>query len=177
MWKQLERGHDALTEASLWLGMMSLAGIAVISFAATMSRYLLGAPIGWVSDWSGYLLAFSIFVTAPAVTRRGQHVAMDILASIFTSRRSFRILSSLALFATVVILLVMSVIVWNSMVAARSAGTLTAAGYPIPRWWLLAAVFYGFASSGLYILRQLIAVLFEGRTAAEIYRVEASKGV
>lgn len=177
MRKILGRGHDSLSEAGLWLGMAALAMIAAISFAATMSRYLLGSPIGWVPDWSGYLLAFSIFVTAPAVTRRGQHVTMDILASFFTSRRSQTILSATALFATVVILAVMSLVFWQSMLAAYSAGTLTAAGYPIPRWWLLAVVFYGFFSSGLHMLRLLVAVLFDGKTTAELHANATPEGL
>ncbi len=155
MFRTIGRVHDRLSETGLWLGMGALAAIAAISFAATMSRYLLGAPIAWVPDWSGYLLAFSIFVTAPAVTKHGQHVAMDILASVFTAPRLLRLLSLGALLATFAILVTMSWIVWQSLLSALGSGTMTAAGYPIPRWWLLAVVLYGFASSALHVLRML----------------------
>lgn len=151
--------HDRFSEVGLWLGVAALAAIASLSFIATMSRYFLAAPIGWVPDWAGYLLAASVFVTAPAVTLRGQHVAMDILTSYFTAPAVRRLLVGGALFLTLVILAVMSWIVWQSLATAFKAGTLTAAGYPVPRWWLLAFVFYGFASSGLHVLRMLFDVL------------------
>ena len=48
--------------------------------------------------------------------------------------------------------------------AAYVAGTATAAGYPIPRWWLLAVVFYGFASSAVHVLRSLIGQVATARS-------------
>lgn len=156
---RLEKAHDTFSEVGLWCGMAALVGIASLTFVATMSRYFLNAPIGWVPDWAGYLLAFSIFATTPAVTRRGQHVAMDVLTTVFTGPVAMRILAAAALIATLVILVVMSWVVWSSLVSAYAAGTATAAGYPIPRWWLLAIVFYGFASSSVHVLRILLHIL------------------
>lgn len=37
------------------------------------------------------------------------------------------------------------------------SGTGTAAGYPIPRWWLLACATYSFGSSALHVLRTAMA--------------------
>lgn len=159
MFGRLEKAHGWLSEVGLWCGMAALVSIASLTFVATMSRYFLNAPIGWVPDWAGYLLAFSIFATAPAVTLRGQHVAMDILATLFTGPVTTRLLSGAAMTATLVILATMSWIVWNSLASAYAAGTATAAGYPIPRWWLLAVLFYGFASSSIHILWMLIRIL------------------
>lgn len=155
----LGKAHDRSSEIGLWLGVAALAAVASLSFVATMSRYFLSAPIGWVPDWAGYLLAASVFVAAPAVTRRGQHVAMDILATYFTAPAAQRFLASVALVLTLVVLATMSWVVWQSLIAAYRAGTWTAAGYPIPRWWLLAFVFYGFASSSVHVLRILCEVL------------------
>lgn len=159
MFSMVEKAHDRASEAGLWLGIAALAAVASLSFLATMSRYFLGSPVGWAPDWAGYLLAASIFVTAPAVTRRGQHVTMDILTTWFTAPAVLRLLGGCALCLTLVILAIMSWIVWLSLASAFQSGTSTAAGYPIPRWWLLAFVFYGFASSGLHVLRMLLDVL------------------
>ena len=157
---RIQKAHDAVSELGLWLGIAALAAIAALSFVATMSRYFLGAPIGWVPDWTGYLLAASVFVTAPAVTGRGQHVAMDILVSLFSGARMRAAIGAVAALATLLILACMSWIVFAALTSAWRAGTLTAAGYPIPRWWLLAVVFYGFLSSGLHVLRLLLGLVF-----------------
>lgn len=157
----LARAHDRLSDAGLGLGVAALAAIATLSFAATMSRYLLGTPIGWVPDWTGYLLAFSIFATAPAVTRCGMHVSMDLLAAMVRASVWQRALGLLASLLTLAILTAISIIVAQSTLAAWRAGTSTAAAYPIPRWWLMAAVFYGFAFSAIHVLRS-IGVFFPG---------------
>lgn len=172
----LERTHDRLSDTGLWCGMAALVAIATLTFVATMSRYFFNAPIGWVSDWSGYLLAFSIFITTPAITSRGQHVAMDILATMFTGPFATRLLTGAALTATLVILVIMSWIVWTSLASSFAAGTSTAAGYPIPRWWLLAVVFYGFASSSLHVLWMLIRIV-TGRSKARPAPHAPSEGV
>lgn len=172
---RLEKAHNGLSEIGLWCGMTALTGITTLTFVATMTRYFLNAPIGWASDWAGYLLAFSIFVTAPAITRRGQHVAMDILATLFTGPNAARFLAGAALLATLAILVTMSWIVWNSLVPAYAAGTATAAGYPIPRWWLFAVFFYGFASSSLHVFWMLLRVL-SGKSAKLALPQSSSEG-
>ncbi|MCB1394961.1 MAG: TRAP transporter small permease [Rhodobacter sp.] len=151
--------HDRTSEAGLWAGLLALAAITLLTSAATMSRYFLGAPIGWVPDWVGYLLAFSIFATVPAVTRRSMHVSMDFLPALIRSAGLRRALTLAAGALTCAVLVWMSLIVWKSLASAYRSGTGTAAGYPIPRWWLLAVVFYGFASSALHVLRAVLASL------------------
>lgn len=155
--------HDAVSEAGLVAALLALAAIVLLSFIGTLSRYLMASPIGWVPDWSGYLLAASVFLGAPAVTRRRQHVAMDLLATLL-SRRPLcgRLVAVTAALMTCAILFAMSVIVGRSLHDAWQAGTGTAAAYPIPRWWLLAVILYGFASSGLHVLRIGVALALHG---------------
>jgi len=163
MIRGLQRSHDKVSEAGLWAGIAALAAIALLSFGATMSRYFLGAPIGWVPDWIGYLLALSIFAVAPAVTARGMHVSMDVLSMLLRNAALGQVLNLLAGALTLVVLGWMSAIVLQSTLSAFRAGTTTAAAYPIPRWWLLAIVFYGFAGSFLHVLRALLNALFSPR--------------
>lgn len=160
MLRSLSLLHDRLSEGGLWLGMAALATLATLSFAGTMSRYLLSTPIGWVPDWAGYILAASIFVTAPAVTKHGQHVAMDFASAALTSATVLRILTGVAAVMTFIVLAAMTFIVAESLVVAFRAGTGTAAGYPIPRWWLLLFITYGFGSSALHVLKTAIAAFF-----------------
>ena len=124
MLRSLGLFHDRLSELGLWLGMMALAALATLSFAGTMSRYLLSTPLGWVPDWTGYTLAASIFITAPAVTKHGQHVAMDFIAAAAASQTVVRYLTGIAAAMTF-----------------------------IPRWWLLSFITYGFGSSAVHFLR------------------------
>ncbi|PAU77261.1 TRAP transporter small permease [Halomonas salipaludis] len=155
----LTKAHDAISEIGLYTGLVALALIALLIFMGTMSRYFIGAPIGWVSDWSNYLLAVSVFVTAPAVTRRGLHVSMDILPSLLPSATLRKAATVLASALTCTILAVLSWLLMRSLADAWATGTTTAAAYPIPRWWLFAFILYGLASSGLHVLRAGIAVL------------------
>ena len=157
--------HDALAEAGLKLAMLALASIATLSFAGTVSRYLFGLPIGWVPDWTGYLLAISVFLAAPAVMRRGQHVAMDLLANLLPGAGVARALRGLVALLTLAILATLTWVVVVSASDAWRAGTLTAAGYPIPRWWLLSGIAYGFGSCAAYALRDLVGAAL-GRPAA-----------
>lgn len=158
MLRSLGLFHDRLSELGLWLGMMALAALATLSFAGTMSRYLLSTPLGWVPDWTGYTLAASIFITAPAVTKHGQHVAMDFIAAAATSRTVVRFLTGIAAAMTFIVLATMTWIVTDSLLAAFRSGTGTAAGYPIPRWWLLSFITYGFGSSAVHFLRTALTV-------------------
>ena len=156
----LTKAHDATSELGLHTGLLALALIALLTFVGTMSRYFLGAPIGWIPDWSTYLLAGSVFVTAPAVTRRGLHVSMDMLPSLLPSSTLRKMVIAMAAALTCAILVVMSWLLLRSLTDAWAAATTTAAAYPIPRWWLLAVILYGFASSGLHMLRAGVAALF-----------------
>lgn len=164
----LAKIHDVISELGLWMGMIALSAVATLTFVGTLSRYFFDAPIGWVPDWTGYLLAMTIFVVAPAVTKHSMHVSMDLLTSIVESPRINRAINTLALALTFSILATMSWVVWDSLVSDFLSGTGTAAGYPIPRWWLLSFVFYGFSSSGLYTLRAGIASLFSARAASAV---------
>lgn len=161
----LTKAHDATSEFGLYAGLLGLALITLLTFVATMSRYFLGAPIPWVPDWTNYLLASSVFVTAPAVTKRGLHVSMDILPSLLPSPMLRKGLTVIAMALTFAILAVMSWLLLHSLADAWSAGTTTAAGFPIPRWWLLAIILYGFASSGLHVLGTGVAALLADPTA------------
>ncbi|WP_170064205.1 TRAP transporter small permease [Halomonas heilongjiangensis] len=156
----LTKAHDATSELGLYTGLLALALIALLTFIGTMSRYFIGAPIGWIPDWSTYLLAGSIFVTAPAVTKRGLHVSMDMLPSLLEASILRKVVTAIAAAFTFAILAVMSWLLLRSLTDAWASGTTTAAAYPIPRWWLLAVLLYGFASSGLHVLRAGLAALF-----------------
>lgn len=156
----LTKAHDATSELGLHAGLFALALIALLTFIGTMSRYFLGAPIGWIPDGATYLLAGSVFVTAPAVTQRGLHVSMDLLPSLLQASILRKAVIAIAAALTCAILAVVSWLLLRSLADAWTAGTTTAAAYPIPRWWLLAIILYGFASSGLHVLRAGIAALF-----------------
>jgi TRAP-type C4-dicarboxylate transport system permease small subunit len=148
--------------------MAALAAIATLSFTGTMSRYLLSMPIGWVPDWAGYILAASIFVTAPAVTKHGEHVAMDFLSAALTSAILLRVLTGVAAVLTFLVLAAMTWIVANSLLVAFRSGAGTAAGYPIPRWWLLSLITYGFGSSALHVFRAAVATFFGKENASGV---------
>ena len=172
---RLGRLHDLTSSAALWLALVSLAGIVALGFAGTFSRYLFNAPIGWVPDWTGYLLAACVFLAAPAVTRHQMHISMNLFEAAVGGARAVR---WVRLVAGTLTLLIVGVLAWLLLDAAIStyrSGTTTAAGYPIPRWWLFAILFYGVASSGLHMLRDF-SDLALGPARSETPRKEPGKG-
>ncbi|MEM8663032.1 MAG: TRAP transporter small permease [Pseudomonadota bacterium] len=79
---------DGGARALFALAAAALALIVAITVYEVTSRYLLGAPTVWVSDITGVLLAWSIALAAPEVTRRRGHVAIAILTTMGPWRTS-----------------------------------------------------------------------------------------
>lgn len=155
----LGRLHDRISAAGLWLAIAALAAIVLVSFSGTFSRYLFNAPLGWVPDWSGYLMAAAVFLAAPEVARRRMNIAMEVLPTALAGTRAGVVLAGVGAVVTLVILGTISWIVAEATLSTYRSGTATAAGYPIPRWWLFSVILYGFGSSALHILRQCAGLL------------------
>ncbi len=65
----------AAAGAGVVLLMMSVVGYSVVN------RYLLGTPITWTDELSGYLVVALVMLGAAESLRRGDHISVDLITS------------------------------------------------------------------------------------------------
>ncbi len=145
----LARLTDWLARALFWLAMVALAAIVAVTCFEVLLRYLFDAPTHWAADSVGYLLAASIMLALPEVTRQRGHVAISFLAE-----RMPNLAPVLALVAALVSLATAWIIGEET---ARQAArlVLTQGAAPIPKAWITGAAALGIGLSGLVFLTQM----------------------
>lgn len=152
----LARFHDAATRAGFALGAACIAGMAALYAFEVAMRYVFGAPTRWTADFVVYLMCVSVFLCLPEVTRTAGHVA--ILSFVDRLQGRARRLAGQAIAA--VSALATGAAGWiaaDEALRQFAMGIQTLAAVPIPRWWLAAAIAYGFLGSALHLVRQAVA--------------------
>ncbi|MEM9013085.1 MAG: TRAP transporter small permease [Pseudomonadota bacterium] len=150
--QRLGRWHDA---SSRWL--FRLAGAALLLAVAlyvfeVVARYLFDAPTTWSGEAVQYALAVLIFGALPDVTRRGAHVAIDIVPEALPpGARHWLGRANHLIGATATA--VAGGIVAGEALRQFERGLMTNAAHPIPRWWLTALIALGLISAALHFLR------------------------
>lgn len=71
----------AAAGAGVVLLMMSVVGYGVVN------RYILGSPITWTDELSGYLVVALVMLGAAETLRRGEHISVDLLTANLTPKR------------------------------------------------------------------------------------------
>jgi TRAP-type C4-dicarboxylate transport system permease small subunit len=92
-----------------------LAAIA-INFSNVVARYLLRASIYWADEAMVFLVIWSIFLAAIAVTYDGSHLTMDL----FSARLSARWQRALDAVIAAVSILTFSFMAWQAMTVVRT---------------------------------------------------------
>ncbi len=87
----------------------ALAGVVFLQF---FSRYILNDSIGWTEEIARYLLIGVTFVGAVTVTRKGTHIAVELLY-VYLPRGARRVLS------TVIDVVLIGVYAWFAWLAAK----------------------------------------------------------
>lgn len=144
--------HDA---SSRWL--FTLAGMALIAIVAlyvfeVVMRYAFTAPTTWSGEAVQYALAVLLFGGLPEVTRRGAHVAIDIIPESL-SPRAARVLGRINAALGAGACAMACWIVAGEALRQFDRGLMTNAANPIPRWWITAVIALGFVSAALHFLR------------------------
>ncbi len=65
----------AAVGAGVVLLMMSVVGYSVVN------RYLLGTPVTWTDELSGYLVVALVMLGTAEALRRGEHISVDLITS------------------------------------------------------------------------------------------------
>lgn len=149
---RLAEWHDT---SSRWL--FALAGAALMAIVAlyvfeVVMRYAFTAPTTWSGEAVQYALAVLLFFGLPEVTRRGAHVAIEIVPETLPPRAA-RVLGRINAALGAGACAVAGWIVTGEAVSQAERGLMTNAANPIPRWWITAVIALGFASAALHFLR------------------------
>lgn len=144
--------HDASSRLLFRLAGAALAAIVVLYLFEVSARYVFNAPTTWSGEIVRYALSVLIFFALPEITRRGSHVAIDIVPSLLPDRlqsallRAGFLLGSLVCFAA-------GAIAGREALRQIERGLMTNAAHPIPRWWITAIIAVGLISAGLHFAR------------------------
>lgn len=115
-------------------------------------RYGFEAPTTWSGEAVQYALAVLIFCALPDVTRRGAHVAIDILPEALPPTAAFWLARATTLIAAVACVAAGWIVLGEAM-RQFERGVMTNAANPIPRWPITALIALCFGSTALHFLR------------------------
>jgi TRAP-type C4-dicarboxylate transport system permease small subunit len=154
MLSALCRLHDRVTAAGFAGGAGCVGVIAVSFWYEVAARYFFAAPTDWAYAVASYALSPMIFLSMPAMTRRGAHIAISYVVDSLPAPQSRALRNAVLLIAAVVCLAGAWIGAGESLRQyVREEETISA--LPIPKWWITIFIPYGMLSSALYFVRQL----------------------
>lgn len=81
---------DRFVSGACWLAAAAGAGVVLLMMTvvayAVFNRYILGTPITWTDEFSGYLVVALVMLGAADTLRRGDHIAVDLLTARLETR-------------------------------------------------------------------------------------------
>lgn len=125
-------------EGGLLLAFWAL-GAAV--FAQFFFRYFLNMPLGWTEELARYLLIATTFLGLPVVTRRGEHIAIEILSDALPAAPR-RLLLTLG---EVILIVIVAVLLWQAWALAKLSSQMMSS-LPLPK-----SIIYYFVLVGLFL--------------------------
>ncbi|MGM8366441.1 TRAP transporter small permease [Virgibacillus sp. W0181] len=73
----------------MFSGICALAMIAISVLLQIIFRYIFNSPLMWPEEAAQLLLISLLFIAAPIVERRNEHVSMDIIPNLFPKAKRF----------------------------------------------------------------------------------------
>ena len=110
---------ERLTDAVAWLG-AAIATVLVLVTLVTVGysvfkRYVLGTPVTWTDELSGYLVVAMVMLGAAEALRRGDHISVDLI----TSKIHGRTKHWLGLWSLAAVALFSAAIIYSSVLMVR----------------------------------------------------------
>lgn len=143
---------DLLTKIAFHISGAALAGILCLIVNEVLRRYFFNAPTTWAGDANQWLFALATMLALPEITRVKGNVAITILLERMPQGKRVifgRILYLVSCFACFLAVYISG----NEVVRQFSMGITTNWIYPVPKWWVSAAIPVGFLLSSLQFLR------------------------
>lgn len=141
--------YKALGIAEEAIAMALLVGIVAVVTLQVVGRYLLPNPFIWPEEVTRLMLVWLTFIGGAAVTRRGAHIAVDLVLDVMppVGRRVMEIMINLvtaALFA------------WAAWLAAGLAQNVATLPLAATRWSMATMVWPAAAGCGLIAFHALV---------------------
>jgi TRAP-type C4-dicarboxylate transport system permease small subunit len=157
VWPERVIGWLALAAAVASAGLV-LVTLAVTGFSV-FRRYVLGRPVTWTDELSGFLVVGIVMLGAAEVLRRDEHVSVDILSTRASgsSRRMLSIWSNLSVAAVAGVLFVSSL---NAVQFSRMIGVYSDGYLEAPLWIPQSVMLVGVALLFAMAVARLIDLLF-----------------
>ncbi|MEM8853940.1 MAG: TRAP transporter small permease [Pseudomonadota bacterium] len=152
----LGRVHDGSSKLLFVAAGLALAAAATLYVFEVTARYAFNAPTTWSGEVVGYALCLVIFLGLPEATRRGAHIAIDIVPSTLTGWKAAALLRTTDALAAAACLAA-GLIAGREALNQLSRGLMTNAAHPIPRWWITAVIAAGLLSAALHFLRHALS--------------------
>lgn len=150
--KPVWKAFDAVNRMCFLFGAALIASIAAIYCYEVGARYLFNAPTEWSGLVASLIFSVGTFLVIPEVTRRGSHVAVDILLhELRGPARKWlgRFLMAVSAGLCGVACAVTAVEAHRQIVEDISImSTLI-----VPKWWVTVFMPFGFAGAAVYFLR------------------------
>ena len=162
-----EDGDSLADRLVAWLcyGGAAIAALSVlISLATTgysvLMRYVLGTPITWIDELSGYLVVAIVMFGAAEALRRGDHIRVDLLTASLRGRS----LMAARIVWMVMVIAVMGALLasgWTAVTFSYDFGMYSEGYLEMPMWipqsMLIAGALLVLAAAGMRIFNALRA--------------------
>ncbi len=149
----------SLIEESCLLAAFWALGIVV--FAQFFFRYFLNMPLGWTEELARYLMISVTFLGLPVVTRRGEHIAIDMFVGMVppVARPWFESL------AEIIQILIIGTLAWQAWALAQLSGQAMSS-IPLPKsviyYIVLIGLSFNLAATMLRLSDRLQGAQLEG---------------
>jgi len=132
------------------------AGLVVFTLFMTgysvFQRYVLGTPLTWTDELSGFLVVAIVMLGMAEALRRGDHISVDLLSTKATGKKRF-ILDLWYYSATAFVASVIGLSAWNAVLFSMDFGVYSEGYLEAPLWIPQSTMVVG---SGLCVLVAVI---------------------
>ena len=159
----LAAAHDKGSIASYWAAGVCLVAIAFSFCYEVVSRYFFNAPTAWASPLVSYNLIAMIFLALPEITRRAEHIYVNLLIDALSPRYARRLESFVRILAASTCLFA----AWfsaNETLQQFTQEVWTVPPLAVPKWTVSIWIPYGMLGAATHFLRQLLAGTAGART-------------
>jgi len=118
--------------ASIFSAVLVVLTLAVTGFSV-FRRYVLGRPLTWSDELSGFLVVAIVMLGAAEVLRRGEHVSVDVLTERASGRKR-TLLDFWSNLSVAIVSAVLFVSAWDAVQFSRMIGVYSDGYLEAPLW-------------------------------------------
>ncbi len=170
-----ENGEEAVVASSIFsraveylaLGAGALSAVLVvftlgITGYSVFQRYILGRPLTWTDELSGFLVVAIVMLGAAETLRRGEHISVDLISSKATAGKKV-LVQFWAYFSTALVAAVLFISGWGAVKFSWDIGVYSDGYLEAPLWIPQSFILIGAGLLFLLSIARIIDLLFFGR--------------